>query len=97
MTETMINELISMGGNRWTKGNYDRIYFNADVLGVECDFYKSGNISSAWFKGEKISNSQARRYYGAKTFVDVKTGEVHSDNAELADAARELIQTKVAR
>lgn len=91
MTENMINKLVAMGCNRWTKGNHDRLYINADLLGVECDFYKSGNISSAWFRGEKISNAQALRYLGGKTYIEVATGEVHSDYDALADAARELI------
>lgn len=90
LNEKKIAELIEKGFNRWTKGNLDRLYINASQLGLVCSYYKTGNISSAEFNGNGISNCQARRYKAAKTFIDVKTGHVHSDIPALEDAAREL-------
>jgi hypothetical protein len=90
MHEVVISELDKMGFKRWTKGNLDRLYINAAQLGLVCSYYKTGNISGAEFKGERISNSCAYRYKAAKTFIDIKTGKVHSDYEELAEAAREL-------
>ena len=90
MTNERIAALEALGFNRWTKGNYDRLYINAKALGLDCSYYKTGNISGATFNGETISNSQAYRYKAAKTYIDIKTGEVHSDYPTLAEAAEKL-------
>ena len=90
LSEERITNLCKKGFNRWTKGNLDRLYINASQLGLICSYYKTGNISSAEFQGESISNSQARRYKAAKTFIDIKTERVHSDCPALEDAARDL-------
>ena len=90
MTENRITELTNKGFKRWTKGNLDRLYINASQLGLECQYYHTGNISSATFRGEHISNSQAYRYKAAKTYIDIKTDRVMSDYDVLADAAAEI-------
>ena len=92
LDEKRIAELIEKGFNRWTKGNLDRLYINAAQLGLVCSYYKTGNISGAEFCGESISNSQARRYKAAKTFIDIKTGRVYSDYPMLEEAARKLAE-----
>ena len=33
-----IERLEDMGFRRWTKGDMDRLYIDADKLGLECDF-----------------------------------------------------------
>lgn len=78
MTDEKINELIDRGASRWTKGGYDRLYINPEIVGLECDYYKSGNISYAKFNGEKISNSMASKIKASKTYVDINTGKLHS-------------------
>jgi len=90
LTEERINELTEKGFKRWTKGNIDRLYINASQLGLDCAHYKTGNISSATFQGEGISNSHARRMYAAKTYIDIKTGRVTSDDDTLKRAAERL-------
>ena len=90
LNEMKINELIKNGFNRWTKGNMDRLYINAAQLGLVCEYYNSGNICYAEFNGEKISNSRARSMKSAKTFIDIKTGKIYSDNETLKTAATEL-------
>ena len=92
MTQEQISRLEAMGFSRWTKDNYDRLYINAKALGLECDYYKTGNIHHATFRGRDISNCEARRMKAAKTYIDVATGEVHSDNADLKEAAQEMMQ-----
>lgn len=65
-TEKGISEIIQQGGNRWTKGNNDRIYVKDlidTVGGLQVETYKSGSISSATLNGETISNSEAGRIY----------------------------------
>ena len=65
----------------------DRLYINAAQLGLVCSYYKTGNISSAEFDGERISNCEARRMKASKTFIDIKTDRVYSDNSHLKEAA----------
>ena len=90
LNEMKIKELENKGFKRWTKGNMDRMYINAAQLGLVCTYYNSGNISHAEFNGEKVSNSQGYKLKAAKTFVDVKTGRIHSDSATLKEAAEQL-------
>lgn len=90
MTEERINELIAKGFKRWSKGNYDRLYINARNLGLKLRFYNTGNIAEATFNGEEISNRSGGRLASAKTYIDIKTGEVYSDDQRLADAAKLL-------
>lgn len=87
-----IEELEGLGFKRWQKGNMDRLYINANMLGLVCKYYKTGNISDAEFKGKWISNCHARRMKAAKTFIDVATGKVYSDDELLKTAATELAE-----
>lgn len=91
LNEKTIAALEDAGFKRWQKGDYDRLYINAKELGLECDYYKTGNISSATFRGERISNSQGYRYKSAKTYIDVKTGKVRSDYPTLQRAAEQML------
>lgn len=92
MTEERIKKLEELGFKRWTKGSYDRLYINATLIGLELDYYKTGNISSARWNGMTISHAEGGRMKAAKTYIDVATGEVHSDYEELAEAARKLME-----
>lgn len=93
MNEKMIEKLAAKGFNRWTKGKYDRMYINAKDLGLDCEYYKTGNIHSATFRGEGVSNSEAYRMKAAKTYIDIATGKVVSDNRYLKEAAEEILAT----
>ena len=79
MTDRQISAYVAHGFRRWTKGNLDRLYINARELGLFCEFYHTGNVKYAEFCGEQISNSEARRILGAKTYVDANTGKIFSD------------------
>lgn len=72
-----IAKLEAAGFNRWTKGSMDRLYINVTKLGLEVDYYKTGNVSSAKWQGELISNADGRRLLSSKVWIDVKTGELH--------------------
>lgn len=93
MTNEMISKLEKAGAKRWTKGRFDRLYINAWVLGLECTYYNTGNISSATFKGEHISNCEGYRMKAAKTYIDIETGEIKSTNQYLQEAAEELVNS----
>lgn len=90
LTEEKIARLEEKGFKRWTKGNMDRLYINATMLGLNCEYYNTGNIRSAWFNGASISNCEARRMKAAKTYIDIKTGTVYGDNNSLKEAAEKL-------
>ena len=92
-TNEKVEALEKLGAKRWTKGSYDRLYIGAKVLGLDCDYYKTGNVKDAAFRGDSISNCEARRLMYAKTYIDVKTGELHSDSDKLRDAATELLKS----
>ena len=95
-TDDEINTLTDRGFKRWTKklsnGKVmDRLYIKPEYLGLELTRHKSGNISSATFNGERISNSEARRIEGTKCYVDVATKEVVCDREDLKQAAQEVV------
>ena len=90
ITETKIEELQKLGFNRWQKNGMDRLYVNAGTLGLTCTYYNTGNIRTAYFGGEEISNSRGRRLKAAKTYIDLVKGLIVSDESELAHAAAEL-------
>ena len=101
-TDDEIKTLTDRGFNRWTKklanGKVmDRLYINPEYLGLELTRYKSGNISSAKFNGETISNSEARRIEGTKCYVDVATKEVVCDREDLKQAAQEVVDDALSK
>lgn len=96
LTDSQITKLEKNGFNRWTKGDYDRLYINATQLGLKCTYYKTGSIDLAYFNDELISNAEGYRLKGAKTYVDVATGEVCSTRDDLKDAAEALVKSLLA-
>lgn len=96
MEEGIITKLENRGFKRWIRGNMDRLYINAKELGLVCTYYKTGNIHSAEFDGNDISNSEGYRMKAAKTFVDVKTGKVYGDNERLKKKAEEIVKEVMA-
>lgn len=82
--EDIIAELTKKYG-RWTKKGfngkvYDRIYFNATDLGMEVEYYRSGNVSSAAIDGERVSNCEARRIMSSKAYFDLTDNTLHMDS-----------------
>ena len=77
-TETMT----AIGGRRWQKNGHDRVYLNdwAELAGIETTRYNTGNISSACYQGEGISNSQAYKLLGCidKVWFDAADGKLHA-------------------
>ncbi|MUL61063.1 MULTISPECIES: hypothetical protein [unclassified Mycolicibacterium] len=51
----------------------------ADLIGLDVDYYKSGNISSAALDGQAISNAEAGRILAAKVWIGVADGQVRVD------------------
>lgn len=72
--------LEAIGGRRWIKGGHDRIYFNnwPELIGLEINRYKTGNISCAFLDGELISNRQAGLLLNMinKVYWDIQAGHL---------------------
>lgn len=81
--EVVIEALQQLGGKEWIKDEFHRIYFNnlEKLYGLDCQYYKTGNIARASLNGEPISNSEARRILGClcdlKVWFDVKDLKPH--------------------
>lgn len=90
-----IEALEALGFKRWTKAGMDRMYINASDLGLVCTYYKTGNISSATFDGESISNSYGRDLKAAKTYIDLNRAMIVSDSAALARKVAEMVGIEV--
>lgn len=69
-----VDTMTAIGGNRWQRGDKDRVYFNDidDLMGLEISRYNTGNISSAAVDGHGISNSEGYRLLSAvyKVYFD---------------------------
>lgn len=91
LTEEQITKLEEKGFKRWQKPGIDRLYINATTLGLECDYYKTGNIKYAEFCGEQISNSRARDYKAAKTYINVENGRIFGTHERLTNKAQEIL------
>ncbi len=90
-TEVIVEKLTKVGFKRWTKNGMDRMYINANRLGLEVEYYKTGNVAHAEWEGEKISNCAARRIMNNKTYFDLADNTLHSTSEMLLEAARNLL------
>lgn len=89
--------MVAIGGNRWQRGDKDRVYFNNihQLMGLELSHYGTGNISSATLGGEHVSNTRAYKLAGAihKIWFDAADGQIwfqgafHSREWDTAKAA----------
>ena len=74
----IIQEIVKMGAKEWENEKFHRFYFNnlAELYGLECEFYNTGNVQSAYLDGDLISNSSAKKILmhlaGTKVWYDVK-------------------------
>lgn len=72
--------LEAIGGRRWTKNGHDRVYFNnwPELIGLEINRYRTGNISCAFLDGEQISNRQAGLLLNMinKVYWDIQAGRL---------------------
>ena len=74
--------------NIWEKYNKIRLYLDfAKIVNLEVDRYNTGNISSAYLEGEKISNSKAYKYLQGKAYIDLNTNvlECQYMNSEMIE------------
>lgn len=91
-TEKFIAALEEKGFKRWTKGDKDRMYIDAEKLGLKVQKYGSGAVKHAEWLGEKISNREGTAMLHAKTYLDLTDMSVHSDDSDLLAAAEAIIE-----
>lgn len=76
-----LETMTAIGGKEWIRGDKHRVYLNnwAALAGLETSHYNTGNISSASYQGERISNSQAYKLLESidKVWFDTATGKLH--------------------
>lgn len=81
MQDLTIDDLSKLPGKIWETDNLKRYYFNEldKLADFHCNHYKTGNISSASFKGEGISNCRAQEIAfilsQSKVFYDLKNNK----------------------
>lgn len=93
LNEKQIAALEEKGFRRWTNGTMDRLYINAETLGLEYDRFKSsGRVSYAVWRGERISNRWGNEMANAKTYIDIANGKLYATESTLEEAAQELYQ-----
>lgn len=91
-TEKLITALEEKGFKRWTKGDKDRMYIDAEKLGLKVLKYGSGAVKHAEWDGEKISTRKGTAMLHAKTYLDLTDMSVHSDDSDLLAAAEAIIE-----
>lgn len=90
--------LIEQGGKLWEGGPHRRVYLNnwLELAGLEVNRYNTGNISSAYLDGEKISNTKASELAGIKCFWDCVSGElVFQGRARMLDEVAARLEEKL--
>lgn len=91
-TEKLITALEEKGFKRWTKGDKDRMYIDAEKLGLKVLKYGSGAVKHAEWREEKISTREGTAMLHAKTYLDLTDMSVHSDDSDLLAAAEAIIE-----
>lgn len=72
-------ERLSQKYNRWTKGGYDRIYFNAKKLGLVVKTNRYGNVSEGMIPSDDdrwVSAGAVKAMLEEKSYLDINTGEL---------------------
>ena len=86
--ETIQKLLEDDAHNLWEKYNKKRLYLDfAKIINLQVDRYNTGNISSAYLEGEKISNSKAYKYIQGKAFIDLTNNKLECQymNSEIVE------------
>ena len=86
--------LLGLGAKVWKhpESGEIRIYLNRvsdDLLGIEKDFYKTGNLREFSWRGHQTSNCQGKRIMAALdgAYFDVKTGCIITNRWADSDTA----------
>lgn len=98
LSESQIFKLEEDGWSRWTNYGYDRLYFNPVKNGtLKLTYHNSGNIDTAKWNGEDISNGRAYRIQGMKCFINVNDASVKVTNYRSSDEDEAEILAQAAK
>ena len=93
---SIVKTAIELGAKLWVKNTHIRLYINEkkvmEFIGADCTYYGTGNLSSAYFNGEKISNAKVRKMK-KPAYIDLVKGvlvffnktEIGLDKADFTD------------
>lgn len=106
MTELIAAYLIAHECATWTHPGTGetRIYLNRfakDLLEIEATYYKTGNLCSFYWHGEKDSNSYGKKVLSAldKAYFSRKDGKFHAVNTysgmDLSDELMDAVQSRI--
>ncbi|MEK1297429.1 hypothetical protein HCY78_10370 [Limosilactobacillus fermentum] len=100
-TVNYVQAMQAKGFNYWSTADHKikRLYLNIKKAGLlKLEYYKSGNIESAEWMGNTISNNEARHLLNVKCYIDLSDDnhelQVKGDATETAivlEAAKELV------
>lgn len=81
-------QIEAIGGNRWTRGDKDRVYISdwADMAGLHITRYNTGNVRSASLAGQDLSNRRAAILAAGKVYWE--DGTLRTNLRDLAEQAR---------
>jgi hypothetical protein len=84
--------LVQIGGKYWRSndGSKERVYIPHEtfhtMIGLELQFFGTGNISSAKLKGKPISNNKARNiHFGINPYYDLNENKFSGVNPDWVD------------
>ena len=83
-----IRFLCGMGFHHWKKGNLNRLYINAEDLGLEMGWVFPG-VTISTLCGEEIGFQEAKYLKYAKTYISLPDGKAYSDDPRLAELAQD--------
>lgn len=87
-----VEKLEAKGFSRWTKNGMDRLYINATRLGLELEYYNTGNIKYAELNGERISNRKGGELKATKNYIDLVKGIAYAGCDEFLAEMMKLIK-----
>lgn len=99
LTKNQIEQMERKGFKYWTSGDKERLYINPwQIDGVQTNWKKTGKKTVS-IDGEELSYTKSALFgpYGAKSYVDVKTGEVVTDvsDYQIASFIKRKIQSMI--
>lgn len=72
-----IAKLEAAGFKRWTKNGMDRLYIDADRLGLEVTRYANGNAKEGTWQGSEMCKQELQEIDASKVYVDLADGTLH--------------------
>jgi hypothetical protein len=77
-----------IGGSPWERAGKSRVYLNdwGPMIGLQVNYYGTGNVSSVTLDGQLISNNRATRLLGGAE-VYLEGGSIRTNLKRAADGA----------